>query len=582
MGLAADGAVVWAVVRGPAGLLRLTATRGPDEAALPPGFDDLPPGSEPARVAVLADHVPVVLWHDPDGAGWLTAGGRAPRLVGAASDIAVDHEGAVVVAPCAGGDWLHRLVPTADGWTRTQPLDARGYDGSGIVVTADHRVGYWTANGFRLAVGGRVRYEHDGVCVTYRLDSGVPLNRWGRVVLDACVPPGTDLRLATVTTDDEYETAIPHVPALPAACEPADPTATPVLPPAELTVADGAVAAVLHRRRDVPTPWWRPAPGDGVDVLEAPVLAPPGRYLWVTLRLSGDGRSTPVVRELRVEQETHDLDRRLPRAFTEDEAEPSFLHRYLALFEGLLHDLELRSACRDVLVDPASTPAEALDWLASFVGLVLDDRWHEAARRQLLAEIVPLYRRRGTVWSLSRYLELFLAGAAADATTRPGLAPVIIEHFRLRGAGGPVLGGDAALSSRSVVGAGFRVGGEVGSLAERPLDPDDDRASAFAAHAHRFSVLVTRPLGTEEEAAVRHILDTERPAHTAYDLCTVDAGMRVGDGLHLGLSSVVGPTGAFDAAVTGTALLGRGALLGGATSGMAVEAARVGTTSRVG
>ena len=45
------------------------------------------------------------------------------------------------------------------------------------------------------------------------------------------------------------------------------------------------------------------------------------------------------------------------------------------MFDSLLHDLDQRAARRDVLVDPAATPAEALPWLASFVGLVLDDRW---------------------------------------------------------------------------------------------------------------------------------------------------------------------------------------------------------------
>ena len=289
------------------------------------------------------------------------------------------------------------------------------------------------------------------------------------------------------------------------------------------------------------------------------------------LRLVGDGRTSPTVHELRVEHAAHDLVRRLPEIYADDGPDPSFLHRYLALFDGLLHDLDQRSVHRDLLVDPASTPVEALGWLASFVGLVLDDRWTETARRRLVAEIVPLYRLRGTVWALSRYVELFLE-----------VAPIIVEHYRLRGAGGPILGGDPALSSRSVLGAGFRVGGEVGSLADEPLDPDDDRASVFATHAHRFSVLVPRSLSAEEDAAVRHILDTERPAHTDYDMCTVDAGMRVGDGLHLGLSSIVGPTGGFDSAVTGLSLLGRGTLLGGRTSGVAVEAGRVGTTARVG
>jgi phage tail-like protein len=571
MGLAAGERVVYAVVRQPAGLLRLTATRGPEQASLP-GVG-LPVGSQPSRVAVLPDGTPVVLWHAADGTGWLAAGTRVPEPVGGASDIAVDADGAVVVAPCpapAGGppSALRRLVPTATGWTRALPLDARGYDGSGLVATADGRIGYWTAAGFRLAVRGRVRYEQDGHCVTYRLDAGVPRNRWGRVILDACLPLGTDCRIATVTSDDEYETALAATPALPAGCEPTGGT-TPPLPPAELDIPAPRVTASLHLRRDAPTPWWRPAPGDGVDVFEAPVLAPAGRYLWVTLRLTGDGRSTPVVRAVRVEHQAHDLVRRLPAVYAEDQPEPSFLRRYLAMFDSLLHDLDQRAARRDILVDPAATPVEALTWLASFVGLVLDDRWPETARRRLIAEIVPLFRRRGTVGALSRYLELLL-----------GVAPVLVEHFRLRGLG-PVPGSDPARSSRAVVGVGFRVGGAVGTL-DSPPGPDDAGTSPLAAQAHRFTVLVPRPLSAEQEAAVRHVLDTERPAHTDYEMCTVDAGMRVGAGLHIGLTSLVGPTGAFDPAVTGAAVVGRGTVLGGAATGLAVEAARLDRTARVG
>jgi len=175
---------------------------------------------------------------------------------------------------------------------------------------------------------------------------------------------------------------------------------------------------------------------------------------------------------------------------------------------------------------------------------VLDDRWHETARRRLVAEIAPLYRRRGTVWALSRYLELFLSGPQADERTRPELAPLIVEDFRLRGGGGPAL-----------------------------ADPDT---------AHRFTVLVRRPLTPEAEAAVRHVLDVERPAHTDYRLCTVEVGMRVGTGLHLGLSSTVGPTGRFDPAVAGAMVLGRGAVLGGAGFGAGVGTARLGSGTRVG
>jgi phage tail-like protein len=563
-GLAARGQVVYAVLRDPAGLLRLTASRGPDEVPLPATIDDLPAGSAPSRVAVLLDGTPVLLVLDTDGAGWLLAGNRAPRSVGAASEIVVDRDGTVVLAPCpsaGGAARLRRFVPTPTGWTRSFPLDAAGYDGGGLVVTDDGRIGYFTAAGFRLAVLGAVTYRSEGHCVTYRLDSGVPLNRWGRVFLDACIPAGTACEVGATTSDDPATTA-------------------PVPAPAPA----GVVTRPVHRRPEPSTPWWRP-PASGYadgETFEAPIDAPAGRYLWVTLRLTGNGRRSPRVREIRIERQAHTLLRRLPKVYSGDARQEAFLHRYLAVFDGLLHDLDLRSRLRDLLVDPHGTPIEALDWLASFVGLLLDDRWPPGARRQLVAEIVPLYRLRGTAWALSRYIEIFLAGEHATERDRPWVTPVIVEHFRLRGLGGPLLGADPTVTSRSVLGAGFRVGGAVGELGTQPLDPAEPATSPFERHAHRFSVLVPRPLGAEEEAAIRHILDTERPAHTTYDLCTVDAGMRVGDGLHLGLSTIVGPTGALDAAITDLALIGRGAVLGGPTTGVAVEAGRVGTTTRIG
>lgn len=583
MGLTSRGAEVLAVVRRPAGLIRMTATRGPEEVPLPATIVDLPPDAEPSRVAILRDGTPVILFHDGAGNGWLVAGGRPPREVGPVSDMVVDADGVVVLAPCPGPDgraWLRRLAPSTAGWVRSHPLDASGYDGNGLVVSSDGRVGYFTEAGFRLAVVGAVVYRTEGHCVTYRLDSGVPANRWGRLLLEACVPDGTSCLVGTVTSDDEFETEVAHVAPEPADCVPAVPSATPPLPPDVLAPDPASVDSPLHRRPGPTTPWW---PGSvAFATFEAPVMAPPGRFLWVTVRLRGNQRRTPSVRELRVERTSHSLLRRLPAVFSADGDQAEFLHRYLATFDGFLHDLDLRSGARDILVDPWGTPREALDWLGSFVGLVLDDRWAEAARRRLVAEIVPLYRRRGTVWALGRYISIFLASDHADDLDRPWVEPVIVEHFRLRGVGGPLLGENSTLSSRSVLGAGFRVGGSVGELDSRPLDPERDAQSAFATHAHRFTVLIPQSLSAEQTAVIRHVLDTERPAHTAYEMCTVDAGMRAGKGLHIGISSIVGPTGAFEDAILDRTLLGRRGILGGPSTGIAVEAGRIGTTARVG
>ena len=579
MGLAHRNGVVYAVLRRPSGLIRLSATRGPQPVPLPSPTTVLPTDAEPSRVAVLRDGTPVVLFTDPSGEGWLVTDGRPARPVGPATDLVVDHGGTVVIAPQPGGrPMLRRVAPLAGGWLRAKPLDASGYDGGGIVVTRDGPIAYSTADGIRLAAAARVDYVTEGTCTTYALDSGVARNRWGRVFIEACVPGGTECLVATVTSDDEYDAEVARVAADPSSCVAATAT-SPALPPPALAVDSDDVNGGVHRRGRSATPWWF---GDQrFETLEAPVNAPPGRYLWVTLRLRGNVRRTPRVRELRVEQTAHGLMRRLPAVFAADPAQEEFLQRYLAMFDGMLHDLDVAARCRDVLVDPHGTPPEALAWLASFVGLVLDDRWAEQARRQLVSEIVGLYRRRGTLWALGRYLEIFLAGERAGDPEVAVVSPVILEHFRLRGIGGGLVG-DPELSSRSVLGAGFRVGGRVGELGGEPLDLDGTETSPFASRAHRFTVLIPQSLTGEEEAAVRRIIDTERPAHTIFDLCTVDAGMRVGRGTHLGISSIVGPSGGFEFAVAGSTLLGRRSVLGPPPSGIAVEAARVGSTARVG
>lgn len=570
-GLGARGRTVYAVVQRPSGLLRLTARRGPEEVDLPDAVSQLPPGSVPVRVAVHPSGEPVLLFVDPDGAGWLVAGEREPFGVGAASDIAVDAGGVVVVAGCGvdgdePADPFSRVALTASAWARALPLDGRGYDGGGIVATADGRIGYWTASGFRLAVGARVRYEREGGLVSYRFDSGVPLNRWGRVYLEACIPPGTDVRVAVRTADDPSDEAIPWTAADPAACEPAPtPDPPPPLPPPELEVPLAEVTGRLHRRRDSDVEWWRPAAGDHFEPWETTVQAPPGRYLWVTLKLTGDTRSTPMVGALRVEHTAHTLLRRLPRLYSEEPVAEDFLHRQLSMFDSLLADLGRRSARRDHLVDPASVPEEALAWLASFLGMVLDERWPVAARRKLVREAMRLYRFRGTPAAIARYLEIYL-----------DVRPVIVEHFRLGGMPGMLAGDADAPSRRSVVGLGLQLGGALG-------DPGlPDPLAGGASRAHRFTVLVPRRLDAEQAVVVRHVLETERPAHTVYELCVLDAGMRVGTGIHVGLSSMVGRTGEFEPTILGDTLLGRRSVLGRPDPGGHAGTARVGATARVG
>jgi phage tail-like protein len=561
--LAATDEGVLALTRGPDALLRFRGRGGPETRQLPSGL------TAPARAAVSPSGELFVL----DNAGLAEARilsfARPPIVVARATDIEFYDSDLLAVARHPSEDFPRfRITPAAVD--EIPPLKGRGYDGRGIVRTPDDRIGFWTANGFRHAVVARLRYRIRGRVTTFRLDAGDFQTNWGRLFLDACIPAGTSVQVHCATADEPPdEPATPRTP-------PSNlssmtiyrPDLSPPMPPVSFVPADEEIAQALHERNDSGQPWAPVTPPDAFATYEAPVLAGAGRFLWVTALLSGNSRSTPRLRAIRAEFPSHDYLRRLPKAYSRDAAAESFLRRYLAPFEGVLGELEAKGVFRHALLDPRGAPESVLPWLAGFVGLLFDERWPAAARRTLIEESAYLWRFRGTVPGLTRFLEIYL-----------GLRPILIEKFRLRGLGGAIAGSGAAQSS-SVLGAGFRVGGSIGEEGFDPLSGTLD--DAFETHAHRFTVVAPRLLSTEQMDVVRHILDVHRPAHTLYDVCTVNSGMTVGNGLYVGLTSIVGPTGGFQQVQLDASLLGRDRVLGRARPGISPSGSRLGKDMRVG
>jgi len=117
----------------------------------------------------------------------------------------------------------------------------------------------------------------------------------------------------------------------------------------------------------------------------------------------------------------------LPAIFSE---EAPFLGRFLLAFEQVLtglpglggreseppYGLEEIIAMMATLFDPKETRKEFLPWLASWVALGLRADWTPAQQRDFLANVVPLYRRRGTKENLAELLRIYT-----------GLVPVITD-----------------------------------------------------------------------------------------------------------------------------------------------------------
>ena len=69
----------------------------------------------------------------------------------------------------------------------------------------------------------------------------------------------------------------------------------------------------------------------------------------------------------------------------------------------------------DAYIDPLLTPADFLGWLASWVGVVLDENWPIERRREFVANAVSLYRLRGTPAGLAAHVRIF---TGADVEVR--------------------------------------------------------------------------------------------------------------------------------------------------------------------
>ena len=584
--LAAFGNTVYGLLVSPPGLIKLTARTNPQSLELPQGI------TAPTRIAVSPEGELLVLDQGGTADARVVAHKDGDEVVKVAFATDIEFQtGAssaarfattcepLVVARRPGEDFLRFCIDEQDV-SEIPPLKARGYDGLGIVNTPDGRIGFWTGSGFRHAVAARLHYLPAGRVTTFQLDSDEFHTVWGRLFLDACIPKETSVTIRCITTDEPPdEPAIPRTP--PANTTDPQVFEIPPLPPLTLAARlELAEPQTLHRRetgRELP--WVRHAEDDPFETYEAPIIAEPGRYLWVRIDLSGNTRTTPRLRALRAEYPTHDYLRRIPQTFSRDEHVAGFLRRYLAIFEGVMGELEGEADARATLLDPRSAPAEILPWLGSFVGMVFDERMARAprpgghvedVRRTLIAEATWLFRFRGTIAGLRRFVEIYLATQT-----------ILIEKFRTRGLGNVILGDPGGLTSSSIIGAGFRVGGALGDEDVQPL-AGGNIEDAFAMHAHRFALIIPASLTAEQLEVVHWILELHRPAHTLVEVCTVGAGMRVGRGLHVELTSIIGRSGEFTQLQLGAARLGRGSVVGKSEAGTSIGGGRIGFDSRVG
>lgn len=472
----------------------------------------------------------------------------------------------------------------------------RGFDGRALWLDEEGHAFGSTATGARRLYAREARLRTNGMVETFALDSGVFACVWHRIFLDACVPPGTAVAIEARTSDTlppEGLRRVPNPPADLGAPLPEEPAWPPLgsLEPEE--PVGWSPVGLLDRRpayADQPLPPFAAAlpsedslrsarghaepPPEAMVTLEGLVKAPPGRWLWLRLRLTGTERRAPSLFALRATRPRPSLMDMLPAYWRGDPVAADASDRALALFEGFVTETDARITALRHLLGAGTAPAEALDWLASFLALTFDARIGEPVRRSLLAEAATLWRQRGTVRGLTRLLSIL-----AEAPVQ------IVEGFRLRRESTAVLGAP----DWGVLGPGLQLGDEEEGEPSEPWEealarrhaalllrraatraeggtpcPDPEPPDPLAGDAlirfhrrfaHRFTVIVPATRTETLEAVLDLATETNKPAHTLHSFCWLDAGFRLGAGSLVGLAPL-GCRPGFRPGLLGTAPLG--------------------------
>ena len=320
---------------------------------------------------------------------------------------------------------------------------------------------------------------------------------------------------------------------------------------------------------------WQPMPPD---VLNGLLGDGEAAYLWLGAHFEGEGIQSPVLEQIRISYDHSTYREHLPAIFGQPEAQKELLDHLLSLFESFFDDTEAKIRHLGKLFDPEATPASWLPWLAGWLALDLDESWPEAQQREAIAHAFAKYARRGTASGLRESLRLFvgvdahveepivnagwwaLPGSENDPepalknsllgfTTR--LAPVEAD--------GAVLGTTAILDHSHLI------------------TLNEFGAPLFENMAHQFTVQVYRRQ-TKDLERIRAIIESEKPAHTAYQLCIVEPRMRVGFQARLGIDTIVaGPAHAWRLGEAGQETVSN--TLGGKPPGQIGVQSRVGTTA---
>jgi phage tail-like protein len=368
------------------------------------------------------------------------------------------------------------------------------------------------------APAGPRLYKTEGKWISKELDSGIPRCQWHRIELEiGDLPPGARLEVSSYAGDGLRDPE-----GIPDGQWELSFAVTGQSQPPDRALSLGRQESLIQSRE--------------------------GQYLWVRIKLAGDGYGSPSVNSIRAHFPRETYLAYLPAIYSADEESRRFLERFLSIFQTEWDELERRIADVAAYFDPKAVPAgDFLNYLASWLALPIEGGWNDEQKRRLLVAAPNLFRRRGLVEGLRGYLRIYLQNITGLGPEEQMGFPQIIEGFRERqrftllDEESSELGRSLPLWSRSVVGR-LQLGVFSREGEARLVSTGDPQRDQFHEFAHRFRVFIPSAWAPREEdlRTLRRAIDLEKPGHASYDLYLVEPQFRVGVQSMVGVDTVVG------------------------------------------